>query len=348
MRHFARCFHLLLLFCLLLQAGCVMPDRLRQIRLPTSKGVDAGVRCIETGNYPDALECLVRAIKANPQDAVAHAWLGVAYARMGQFTDARYELRMARDLGEVSISRIGAGEIFLKLGEPGKALKEFSQAGANQPTAIAYDGMARASIQLNDPPQALYAYRRAIQLAGSEREQANLRIAAADYCLSKQDYPGVRQFLGPKVYFGAEYSPDKTGIRITSVKPGWPAAMSGLKQGDIMVSIAGQSIARASMSKFSGVLNGLKPGPAVKAQVLRDGQPVDVELQTDFDPDAPATDPPVSSAPPPATTDLPAAWAQPIALEGFPNLHKVSDSIYRSGQPDKDAFPRLKTLGILR
>jgi len=322
-----------------------MPERLRQIRLPTSKGVDSGIRCLDTDNYPGAIECLVKAIKADPQDGVAHAWLGVTYARLGQFTDARYELRIARDLGETSISRIGAGEIFLKLGEPAKALKEFSQAGVNQPTAAAYDGMARASAQLNDPPQVLYAYRKAIPLAGSEREQANLRMAAADYCLSEQDYPGARQFLGPRVYLGAEYSPVKTGIRVSRVKPGWPASASGLKEGDILVNLAGSSLAGASMSRFSGILNGLKPGPVAKAQILRDGQTLNVDLQTDLNPAAaaPALPPDASSTP---ATNRPSTWAQPIAVEGFPNLHKVSDSVYRSAQPDEGAYPRLKPLGI--
>jgi hypothetical protein len=31
-----------------------------------------------------------------------------------------------------------------------------------------------------------------------------------------------------------------------------------------------------------------------------------------------------------AETNRPATWAEPIALEGVPNLHKVSDTLYRS------------------
>jgi len=31
--------------------------------------------------------------------------------------------------------------------------------------------------------------------------------------------------------------------------------------------------------------------------------------------------------------DRPAAWAQPIERPGLPNLHQVSDSLYRSAQP---------------
>jgi protein tyrosine/serine phosphatase len=43
----------------------------------------------------------------------------------------------------------------------------------------------------------------------------------------------------------------------------------------------------------------------------------------------------------------PAAWAQPIALEGVPNLHRVSANVYRSAQPTAEGFRNLaKECGI--
>ena len=42
----------------------------------------------------------------------------------------------------------------------------------------------------------------------------------------------------------------------------------------------------------------------------------------------------------------PEAWAQPVALEGVPNLHKVNDGLYRSAQPTAAGMGRLKALGI--
>ena len=41
-----------------------------------------------------------------------------------------------------------------------------------------------------------------------------------------------------------------------------------------------------------------------------------------------------------------AGWAQPVALSGVPNLHRVNDGLYRSGQPDKEGMRNLATLGI--
>jgi protein tyrosine phosphatase (PTP) superfamily phosphohydrolase (DUF442 family) len=45
-------------------------------------------------------------------------------------------------------------------------------------------------------------------------------------------------------------------------------------------------------------------------------------------------------------TNRPAAWAQPVAVEGVPNLHKVNDTLYRSAQPTAEGMKRLEQMGI--
>lgn len=45
-------------------------------------------------------------------------------------------------------------------------------------------------------------------------------------------------------------------------------------------------------------------------------------------------------------TTRPANWAQPIALKGVPNLHKVSGFLYRSAQPSAEGMANLKKMGI--
>jgi protein tyrosine phosphatase (PTP) superfamily phosphohydrolase (DUF442 family) len=42
----------------------------------------------------------------------------------------------------------------------------------------------------------------------------------------------------------------------------------------------------------------------------------------------------------------PAQWAQPVHLGGVPNLHKVSDDLYRSAQPTSRGMQQLQQLGI--
>lgn len=42
----------------------------------------------------------------------------------------------------------------------------------------------------------------------------------------------------------------------------------------------------------------------------------------------------------------PASWAQPITLSGVPNLHKITDTLYRSAQPTAEGMKNLKQMGI--
>ena len=42
----------------------------------------------------------------------------------------------------------------------------------------------------------------------------------------------------------------------------------------------------------------------------------------------------------------PPEWAQPVKLAGAPNLHKVTDNLYRSAQPSAEGVRNLKDLGV--
>jgi hypothetical protein len=50
----------------------------------------------------------------------------------------------------------------------------------------------------------------------------------------------------------------------------------------------------------------------------------------------------------PATGAAPPTWAQPVALEGVPNLHLVDDNFFRRAQPDAQGFQKLATQRGLR
>jgi len=39
-------------------------------------------------------------------------------------------------------------------------------------------------------------------------------------------------------------------------------------------------------------------------------------------------------------------WAEPLNVPGLPNLHKVSDSLYRSAQPTAEGWQQLQKLGV--
>jgi putative serine protease PepD len=56
------------------------------------------------------------------------------------------------------------------------------------------------------------------------------------------------------------------GVVVQSVIPGGPAAKAGIKPGDVLVSVAGQSITTTDV--LSSVLATLRPGQTVPVQIL--------------------------------------------------------------------------------
>ena len=44
--------------------------------------------------------------------------------------------------------------------------------------------------------------------------------------------------------------------------------------------------------------------------------------------------------------DRPSSWAQPLRVKGVPNLHKVTNGLYRSAQPTAQGMRNLKDMGI--
>ena len=42
----------------------------------------------------------------------------------------------------------------------------------------------------------------------------------------------------------------------------------------------------------------------------------------------------------------PTQWAQPLQVEGVPNLHRVSPTLYRSAQPTPEGMKRLEEMGV--
>lgn len=47
-----------------------------------------------------------------------------------------------------------------------------------------------------------------------------------------------------------------------------------------------------------------------------------------------------------SSTHRPAQWAEPMEMKGVPNLHQVSDRLYRSAQPSAEGMKNLKAMGI--
>ncbi len=48
-----------------------------------------------------------------------------------------------------------------------------------------------------------------------------------------------------------------------------------------------------------------------------------------------------------SSPERPAHWAEPTRMEGVPNFHRISDSLYRAAQPSAEGMRNLKARGIV-
>jgi len=63
-------------------------------------------------------------------------------------------------------------------------------------------------------------------------------------------------------------------------------------------------------------------------------------------PEAGPTGAPRAALPVSTASKRPPQWAVPVERPGLPNLHRVSDDLYRGAQPTADGFRELKEMGI--
>ena len=75
-------------------------------------------------------------------------------------------------------------------------------------------------------------------------------------------------------YFGSipDFGQVENGVKFSDVRPGSPAAKSGLKAGDILVQFGDNPI--KNLYDFTDALRRSKVGDVVEVKVLRDGQPI--------------------------------------------------------------------------
>lgn len=62
---------------------------------------------------------------------------------------------------------------------------------------------------------------------------------------------------------------DANGFLLGGVVPGGPAALAGMKKGDVMVSLEGRSV--KNVYDYMGRMADVKPGMRISVEVRRDG-----------------------------------------------------------------------------
>jgi Zn-dependent M28 family amino/carboxypeptidase len=86
---------------------------------------------------------------------------------------------------------------------------------------------------------------------------------------------------GYGTYFGSipDMTADVKGVRFADIRPNSPAAKAGLLAGDVMIRFAGKEV--ANLQDFSFLLRSHKPGETVDVTVMRNDQPLTVQVKLD-------------------------------------------------------------------
>jgi TonB family protein len=83
-----------------------------------------GMASLASGKYKDAVESLTHAVTVNPQDAIAHAKLGLAYSALGEHKPAITEFKQAIKLNRAFVD----ADSYFRLGTAYLALTDYASA----------------------------------------------------------------------------------------------------------------------------------------------------------------------------------------------------------------------------
>jgi serine protease Do len=124
------------------------------------------------------------------------------------------------------------------------------------------------------------------------------------------------QPLVPEIALGLGLQATQDGALVAQVEPGSPAAMGGLRQGDVVVGVDGKPVNR--LRELPRAIAAAKPGATATLDVIRRGTPMQLELRVGATPQAEraAADEPVGLAFAPLTAELRARLDLPAEARG--------------------------------
>ena len=114
-------------------------------------------------------------------------------------------------------------------------------------------------------------------------ESTVVQIANADqppaFQVVAEDKPSGGGGSGYGPYFGSipDFGQTENGVKFSDVKPNSPAAKAGLRAGDVLVQFGDKPI--KNLYDFTDALRRSKVGDVVEVKVLRDGQPMAVNVK---------------------------------------------------------------------
>ncbi len=141
-----------------------------------------GIASLASAKYKDAVESLTQAVAINPQDAIAHAKLGLAYSALGEHKPAIAEFKQAIKLNRAFVDadsyfRLGVAYLALSdyasaidplkqalYGVKAKVLEDKTKLTAGPDEAEINDALGRAYYGIGSYRQAVKAFETAVRL----------------------------------------------------------------------------------------------------------------------------------------------------------------------------------------
>ncbi|MFO0336112.1 MAG: PDZ domain-containing protein [Pseudomonadota bacterium] len=160
-----------------------------------------------------------------------------------------------------------------------------AEAGAREQVAAAQGQGEAAKSAASDAARAaqeaelerqLAAARERLEAAAREVATLSTQLAGADVLRFRVGPPGAQRRALLGVQLGE--SRPQGGVRVAGVSPGGPAAAAGIREGDVIVRVEGQSARDAA--GVARIVRSLEPGASAKLDLERDGRPRSVVVVT--------------------------------------------------------------------
>jgi len=118
------------------------------------------------------------------------------------------------------------------------------------------------------------------QLEDAARRIAELTGGGVDFELA---LPGRGAWTPPRAVLGVGIEDDDQGVRVIGVTPGGGADAAGVQTGDIISAMDGASLSagegRSPAEVLVAQMRNVDPGDTVALTILRNGQPIEVEVE---------------------------------------------------------------------